>query len=150
MNLGEKLRVLLVEDNSADSDLILEALMDEKVAVDIDVVRDGEEALDYLLKRGEYSSSTKERPDLILLDLNLPRMDGKELLAEIKQDLNLKVIPVVILTTSQADEDILRTYELQASCYVTKPLNLGQFSKIIRTFDNFWFAAVRYPPKREV
>lgn len=148
MQLAKKFKVLLVEDNSADSDLIIEALSDEKVDVDIDVVRDGEEALEFLLKKGAYQDRVVERPDLILLDLNLPCMSGKELLAEIKKIEILKVIPVVVLTTSQAEEDIFKAYELQASCFVTKPLNLDQFSKIIRSLDNFWFAAVKYPPKR--
>lgn len=138
------IKVLLVENSKADARLILEVFKDEKIAVDVTVVIDGEEALDYLRANGN-SESTK--PDLILLDLNLPRKDGREVLAEIKTDQDLKSIPVVILTTSQSEEDILRSYDLQASCYMTKPIDLDRFIGIIKSLDKFWFSAVRFPPK---
>lgn len=138
------IKVLLVEDSKADARLILEVFKDEKIAVDVTVVKDGEEAMDYLRTNGDREST---KPDLILLDLNLPRKDGREVLAEIKSDQDLKSIPVVILTTSQSEEDILRSYDLQASCYVTKPIDLDRFIGIIKSLDNFWFSAVRFPPK---
>lgn len=143
--MSDRIQILLVEDSRADARLILEILKEEKIAVDIFAVRDGEEAMSYLNRTGEYENAIA--PDLILLDLNMPKKDGREVLAEIKSNSKLKVIPVVILTTSQSEEDILKSYKLQASCYVTKPIDLEQFSKIIRSLDDFWFTAVRYPPK---
>jgi CheY-like chemotaxis protein len=139
------MKVLLVEDSLADLTLILEVLQEEKIAAEVSVARDGVEAMDYLLKQGPHTDATT--PDLVLLDLNLPKKDGREVLAEIKASPELKSIPVVILTTSQAEEDIVRSYNLQASCYVTKPIDLEQFVKIVRSIDEFWFTAVRYPPK---
>lgn len=144
--MRENLKILLVEDSIADARLILEVFQEEKIAVNVDVVRDGEAAMNYLHKIGEYAD--RKQPDLILLDLNMPKKDGREVLAEVKADPILKVIPIVILTTSQSEEDILKSYDLQASCYVTKPIDLEQFSKIIKSLDGFWFAAVRFPPKR--
>lgn len=138
------IRVLLVEDSLADATLIFEVLKDEKIDIEMDVVRDGEEALDYLLQNPPYQN--KQNPDLVLLDLNLPKKDGREVLTEMKEHPLLRIIPVVVLTTSQADEDIVKTYTLQASCYVTKPIDLEQFSKIVRSIDDFWFTAVRFPP----
>jgi CheY-like chemotaxis protein len=141
----KNMKVLLVEDSLADLTLILEVLQEEKIAAEVSVARDGVEAMDYLLKQGPHADATT--PDLVLLDLNLPKKDGREVLAEIKASPELKSIPVVILTTSQAEEDIVRSYNLQASCYVTKPIDLEQFVKIVRSIDEFWFTAVRYPPK---
>ncbi len=145
------IKVLLVEDNIADSTLILEVFEDEKIAADVTVVRDGLEALEFLRKEGSYvDRSDAETPDIIILDLNLPRMDGRELLNELKHDSALQVIPVVILTTSAAEEDVISTYKLRANCYVTKPIDLHQFVNIIRSIDKFWFTAVRYPDQLAV
>lgn len=144
--MSKRIQVLLVEDSRADARLILEVLKEEKIDVDIDVVRDGVEAMSYLNRTGEYENATM--PDLVLLDLNMPKKDGREVLAEIKSSQKLNAIPVVILTTSQSEEDILKSYKLQASCYVTKPIDLEQFTKIIKSIDGFWFSAVRYPPKQ--
>src|ERR1700722_18461362 len=135
--MTEILKVLLVEDSRADARLIKEVFRDEKIMVDLDTVRDGEEAMSYLFRQGTYKDA--KCPDLIILDLNLPKKDGREVLAEIKSDPNLQSIPVVILTTSQSDEDILKSYKLQASCYVTKPIDLKNFTKIIKSLDDFWF-----------
>jgi two-component system, chemotaxis family, response regulator Rcp1 len=140
------IHVLLVEDSIADSTLILEVFQDEKIAVDVSVVRDGIEAMDYLTRQGQYTNATT--PDIVILDLNLPRMDGREVLAEMKKTTGLDAIPVVILTTSQAEEDIVASYKLRASCYVKKPIDLEQFIKIVKSIDSFWFTAVHYPPKR--
>jgi CheY-like chemotaxis protein len=138
--------VLLVEDSKADARLITEVIKDEKILVDIDIVRDGEEAMSYLRQENEFID--KSFPDLVILDLNLPKKDGREVLTEMKADPQLKSIPVVILTTSQSEEDVLKSYKLQASCYVTKPIDLEQFIKIIKSIDEFWFSAVKFPPKR--
>lgn len=143
--MNSNIRLLLIEDNRADARLILEVFKDEKIDAVVDVVRDGEEALASLRKQGKYESS--ESPDLILLDLNMPKKDGREVLAEIKADPALSSIPVIILTTSNSDEDILRGYKLQASCYITKPIDLQQFTKVVRAFEQFWFSAVRFPPR---
>lgn len=137
--MKDAINLLLVEDSIADVTLILEVFEEEKIAANIRVARDGEEAMKIL--EGEVEI------DLILLDLNLPKKDGREVLAEIKSIPRLKSIPVVILTTSEAEEDILRSYQLQASCYVTKPIHLDQFVRIVKSIDGFWFSAVRFPPK---
>jgi chemotaxis family two-component system response regulator Rcp1 len=138
-----KINILLVEDSRADARLIEEVFREEKISVDINVVRNGEEAMAYMRKEGAYKTAL--RPDLILLDLNMPKKDGREVLSELKDDDSFKSIPVVILTTSQAEEDVLKSYELQASCYVTKPIDLDKFIKIIRSLDDFWFSAVKFP-----
>jgi len=138
------MQILIVEDNLADLNLILEVLQDEKIAVDVSVARDGMEAMDYLFNRGAFEHAVA--PDLVFLDLNLPKKDGREVLKEMKENPRLSSIPVVVLTTSQAEEDIIRSYHLQASCYVTKAFDFDQFVKIIRSIDGFWFSAVRYPP----
>ena len=143
--MNDKIRILLVEDNPADADLTCEKLEASKILHDIFIVKDGVEALDFLRKKGEYADSF--RPDLILLDLNLPRKDGREVLAEIKSDLKLKRIPVIILTSSEAEEDIVRTYDLQASAYVTKPVDLAGFGTIVKAIEGFWFSVVRFPPE---
>lgn len=142
------LDILLVEDNVADMRLAVEALKEGKVYCNLHWVKDGVEAYEFLNRIGEFAD--KPRPDLILLDLNLPRMDGRELLAKIKIDSQLKRIPVVILTTSKAEEDIFRTYDLHANCYITKyPLNFDSFIEVFRSIDRFWFALVTLPPKSE-
>jgi two-component system, chemotaxis family, response regulator Rcp1 len=143
--MSDRLKILLVEDSRADARLIVEVFQEEKIAADVDVVRDGEQAMAYMCQEGEYKAAI--RPDLILLDLNMPKKDGREVLAELKASDRFKTIPVVILTTSQSDEDVLKSYNLQASCYVIKPMDLEPFIKIIRSLDGFWFTAVRYPPK---
>ena len=132
--------ILLVEDSEGDVRLTREALKDAKVRNQLHVARDGVEAMEYL-------ESATLLPDLILLDLNLPRMDGRQVLAAIRNDERLKRLPVVVLTTSAAEEDILRSYELHANCYVTKPVDLGQFMKVIRTIDDFWLQIVQLPPR---
>ncbi|HKJ22797.1 MAG TPA: response regulator [Gammaproteobacteria bacterium] len=146
MNAGstkDGVAILLVEDNPGDVVLTREALSDAKVRNELNVVGDGVEALQYLRRQGQYSDAT--RPDLILLDLNLPRKDGREVLSEIKQDPDLKRIPVVVLTTSKAEEDILRSYNLHANCYVTKPVDLNQFLTIVKTIEDFWLTVVKFP-----
>lgn len=142
---GRPVEILLVEDNQPDVELTMEALEENKVRNNLHVVSDGEAAMDFLFKRAPYTGVP--RPDLILLDLNLPRKDGREVLAEVKSDAGLKTIPVVILTTSQAEEDILRSYQLQANCYVTKPVKLSEFIKVVQSIDNFWLSIVELPPK---
>ena len=135
--------VLLVEDNPGDARLTLEALKEGKVLNRVSVVPDGVEAMAFLRRQGPYADVP--RPNLILLDLNLPKKDGREVLAEIKTDPDLKRIPVVILTTSQAEEDIARTYDLHANCYVTKPVDLDKFLEVVRSIEDFWLAIVQLP-----
>ena len=135
--------ILLIEDNPGDARLAREALRDAKVRNNLSWVPDGVEGMAYLRREGKYSQSA--RPDLILLDLNLPRKDGREVLSEIKADENLRRIPVVILTTSQAEEDILRAYHLNANCYITKPVDLEQFMKVVKTIEDFWLTIVKLP-----
>jgi chemotaxis family two-component system response regulator Rcp1 len=136
--------ILLVDDSPSDVRLTKEAIKESKMFNNITVARDGVEAMAYLHKEGKYSDAI--RPDLILLDLNMPRKDGRETLAEIKADPDLKRIPVVILTVSKAEEDVLKAYNLYANCYVTKPMDIEQFSKIVKTIDDFWFSIVTLPP----
>ena len=141
--VGRPVRILLVEDNPADAELTQEALASNKVRNDLFVVQDGEEAMAFL--RREPPHEDAPRPDLVLLDLNLPKKDGREVLAEMKDDADLKVIPVVILTTSKAEEDILRSYELRANCYVTKPVKLKEFIQVVKSIDHFWLSIVELP-----
>ncbi len=135
--------VLLVEDNPGDVELTREALAESKVAVNLSVVGDGVEALAFLRREGEHRDAP--RPDLIILDLNLPKKDGRQVLEEMKADRNMSTIPVVVLTTSEAEEDVLRSYELHANAYVTKPLDFMRFSEIVQRIDEFWFTIVRLP-----
>lgn len=135
--------ILLVEDNMADVRLTREALKEAKVLNTLHVAQDGMAALAFLRQEGKYAQSP--RPDLILLDLNLPKRDGREVLGEIKQDETLRRIPVVVLTTSRAEEDIVRTYDLHANAYVTKPVDLNQFLKVIQSIEDFWLAVVTLP-----
>lgn len=135
--------ILLVEDNPGDVDLAREALECGKVHNDLHVVCDGEAAMAFLHRQGIHSNAP--RPDLILLDLNLPKKDGRAVLEEIKSDENLKRLPVVILTTSKAEEDVLRTYNLHANCYITKPIDLNQFVKVVHAIEEFWFTIVKLP-----
>jgi CheY-like chemotaxis protein len=137
-------KILLVEDNPADVRLTREALKEGKVRNNLHVVADGEAALAFLRREGQYARAP--HPDLIFLDLNLPRKDGREVLAEIKEDPDLKRIPVVVLTTSTAEKDILQSYNLHANCYVTKPVHLDEFLSVVKSIDDFWLAIVKLPP----
>ncbi len=136
--------ILLVEDNPGDVRLTSEALKEGKVRNRLYVAQDGVDALAFLRREGEYADAV--RPDLILLDLNMPRMDGREVLAQIKDDEELKRIPVVILTTSKAEEDVMRSYNLHANCYITKPVDLDQFLDVVKAIEGFWMTIVKLPP----
>lgn len=139
------IKILLIEDNPGDVRLTREALYEGKVLNRLSVANDGVEALDFLFRRGKHVDAP--RPDLVLLDLNLPKKDGREVLAEIKADENLKRIPVVVLTTSQADEDVGRTYDLHANCYIAKPVDFDRFIQVVRSIDSFWLTVVKLPPE---
>jgi CheY-like chemotaxis protein len=141
--LGRPIEILLVEDNPGDVRLTQEMLKESKILNRLSAVGDGEEAMAFLLRQGEYAEAP--RPDLILLDLNLPKKDGREVLAQIKTDARLKRIPVVVLTSSDAEQDILRSYDLHANCYVTKPVDLEQFIKVIKIIEEFWLTIVKLP-----
>jgi two-component system, chemotaxis family, response regulator Rcp1 len=143
MNGTKVVEILLIEDNVGDARLAKEALQDAKVRNNLSWISDGVEAMAFLRRQGSYVGAP--RPDLILLDLNLPRKDGREVLAEIKSDETLKRIPVVVLTTSQAEEDILRAYHLNANCYISKPVDLDQFLKVVKTIEDFWLTIVKLP-----
>jgi len=145
MNAVRPVDILLVEDNPGDIRLTKEALKDAKVMNEIFVAKDGVEAIEFLRRKGRFSNVPL--PDLILLDLNLPKKDGRQVLAEIKEDPILKHIPVVVLTTSKADEDIVKTYNLHANAYITKPVDLNRFAEIIHVLNEFWFTIVKLPPK---
>jgi len=138
------IEILLVEDSPADVRLTREALKEEKLHMNLNVVGDGVEAMQFLRKEGKYAQAP--RPDLILLDLNLPKKDGREVLQEIKADAWLKTIPTVVLTVSKAEEDVLKTYNLHANCYITKPLDLNQFSRVVKSIKEFWLTIVKLPP----
>lgn len=142
---GTPIEILLVEDNPGDVRLTKESFKEAKVRNKLDVVEDGVEAMAFLRREGKYADAP--RPDLILLDLNLPKKDGREVLGEIKTDEDLRRIPVVVLTVSKADEDILRAYNLNANCYITKPIGLEQFIKVVKTIEDFWLTIVKLPPK---
>jgi len=137
------IEILLVEDNPGDVRLTIEALREGKVHNNLNVARDGVEALAYLRREPPFAEAS--RPDLILLDLNLPRKDGREVLAELKADPRWKTIPVVVLTTSRAEQDVLRSYELQANCFVTKPVDLDQFINVVKSIEDFWLTVVTLP-----
>lgn len=137
------INILLVEDNPGDVELTEDALRRSKVATKVSVVTDGEDAMDYLRQQRTYEEETM--PDLVLLDLNLPRKDGMEVLKEMKADSNLRHIPVVVLTTSEAERDILASYELGANCFISKPVDLTEFRKIVESIDDFWFTIVKLP-----
>lgn len=143
--MGEPVEILLVEDNPGDVRLTTEALREAKVRNNLSHAKDGVEALRFLRREPPFEDAP--RPDIILLDLNMPRMDGREVLEEIKKDPSLALIPVVVLTTSQSEEDILRSYQLQASCYIAKPVDLEQFLRVVRSVEDFWLTVVRLPPK---
>ncbi len=143
--MNDKIRILLVEDNPADADLTRVNLEETKILHELFVAEDGLEAMAFLRQEGEHGDAP--RPDLVLLDLNLPGMDGREVLTELKADPSLRRIPVVVLTSSEAEEDVVRSYDLQASAYVTKPVDLAGFGKIVRGIESFWFSVVRFPPR---
>jgi len=138
------IEILLVEDNPGDARLAREAFQDAKVRNALHWVDNGQEAMDFLRKEGKHARA--RRPDLILLDLNLPRKDGREVLAEIKEDADLKRIPVVILTVSKDEEDVMKTYNLHANCFITKPIDLNQFIKVVKSIEDFWLTVVKLPP----
>jgi chemotaxis family two-component system response regulator Rcp1 len=140
---GRPVRILLVEDNPADVRLTQEAMKEAKVRNELNVAQDGEEALAFLHKEGKHKDA--KRPDVILLDLNLPRKSGLEVLKEIKGDDELKAIPVVVITSSKAEHDIVRTYNLHANCYVSKPVDLTQFLEVVKSIEDFWLSIVRLP-----
>jgi CheY-like chemotaxis protein len=144
---NREIHILLVEDNEGDIVLTLEALREVRICNNVAVVRDGEKAMQYLLKEGEYSKA--RRPELILLDINLPRLDGKEVLARIKEDPDLKMIPVVMLTTSDSEKDIFESYLRHANCYITKPVGFENFMKVIMSIKEFWISIVQLPVLEE-
>jgi chemotaxis family two-component system response regulator Rcp1 len=139
------IEILLVEDNPGDAELTREALATAKISNRLHVVEDGADATDFLFRRGRFADAPE--PDIILLDLNLPTKDGRQVLSEIKADPNLAKIPIVVLTTSQADEDILRAYQLHANCYITKPIDFNQFLRIVAAIEEFWLSVVKLPKK---
>ena len=144
MQMLGSIEILLIEDSPSDAHLTIQSFEQAKISNRLHWVEDGEAAIEYLRQQGDYENAS--RPDLIVLDLNLPGMDGREVLAEIKADPNLRRIPVVVLTTSNSDEDILRSYNLNANCYVTKPFDVRQFMQVVQLIGNFWLAAVQLPP----
>jgi chemotaxis family two-component system response regulator Rcp1 len=141
--MGQPIEILLVEDNPADARLVLEGFKDAKVKNKLHVVADGVQAMAFLRREGAYTAVP--RPDLVLLDLNLPRKDGREVLSEIKTDPALRRIPVAVLTSSDAEQDIYKSYDLHANCYLTKPLGIDQFNEVIRSIENFWLVTVKLP-----
>jgi chemotaxis family two-component system response regulator Rcp1 len=141
--VGEEIHILLVEDNPGDVRLTREALRGAKVANDLRVVGDGEEAIEYLRRRGRYVDAP--RPDIVLLDLNLPRLDGRDVLIDIKSDPDLAKIPIIVLTSSSAERDIQSAYELHANCYISKPVNFTEFIEAVRSLEGFWLRIVRLP-----
>ena len=143
--VSRPVEVLLVEDNPGDVRLTREALKEGKIRNNLNVARDGVEALAFLRREGVHADAP--RPDVILLDLNLPRKDGREVLTEVKNDPSLRQIPVVILTSSQAEEDICRAYDLHANCYISKPVDLDQFIRVVKSIEDFWFTVVKLPPE---
>ncbi len=143
MSSPDLIRILLVEDSLADVELTLEALEDAKLANEVHVVRDGAEALNYLHQRDGHESAA--RPDLVILDLNLPKRSGQEVLSDLKADPHLRRIPVAILTTSAAEADVMRSYDLGANCYLTKPVDVDQFVRVVQTIEEFWLGVVRLP-----
>jgi CheY-like chemotaxis protein len=142
---GKSVDILLVEDNPGDVRLAKEALKECKIDNTVYVVQDGIEALAFLRKEGQHEKAP--RPDLILLDLNLPRKSGREVLAEVKADPDLRRIPIVVMTVSRDEEDVLKAYNLHANCYITKPIDFGQFIQITKSIEDFWFRIVKLPPR---
>ncbi|MGA2657612.1 MAG: response regulator [Verrucomicrobiota bacterium] len=141
---GRPVEILLVEDSPSDTELTVEALKEAKIRNHLSTVEDGVQAMAFLRRQGPFAGAP--RPDLIMLDLNLPRKDGREVLAEVKADPGLKMIPVVVLTTSRAEQDVLRAYQLSANCYITKPVDFDQFLNVVRSIESFWLFVVTLPP----
>jgi chemotaxis family two-component system response regulator Rcp1 len=141
--ISKPAEILLVEDNPGDVRLTQECFKESKISNNLSVVMDGQEAIDFLQQKGKFANAP--RPDLILLDLNLPRKDGREVLAEIKADPDLRKIPVVVLTISKAEQDVLKTYDMHANCFITKPIDLDQFAVIVKSIEDFWLTIVRLP-----
>ena len=139
------IEILLVEDSPSDTELTKEALKRGKILNNLNCVEDGVEAIDYLRQKGRFVQAI--RPDLIMLDLNLPKKDGREVLREIKSDLSLRLIPIIVLTTSRSDKDVLQSYQLNANCYITKPVDFKQFIDVVKTIEKFWLTVVTLPPK---
>ncbi len=142
-SISKPAEILLIEDNPGDVRLTQECFKESKISNNLSVVMDGQEAIDFLQRKGKFADAP--RPDLILLDLNLPRKDGRELLAEIKADPDLRRIPIVVLTISKAEQDILKTYDLHANCFITKPIDLNQFAVIVKSIEDFWLTIVKLP-----
>jgi CheY-like chemotaxis protein len=150
LNKAKSATILLVEDDRGDQELTRRALDEGKIRNDLRIVEDGEEALAYLFRRGKYKDpATSPRPDLLLLDLNLPRVDGREVLEQIRADSKLRRMAVVVLTTSRQEEDILRSYELGCNSFITKPVDINQFIQVIQALERYWFQIVVLPPKTE-
>ena len=148
MSVGESvapIQILMIEDSADDIEFTVEAFREAKFRINLNVVQDGVEAMAFLRKEGKYADTP--RPDLILLDLKLPKKNGREVLAEIREDEKLTRLPVVILTSSHAEEDVLKSYELHANCYITKPLDLAGFTTVVKAIEDFWFTVVRLPTK---
>ena len=143
--IGRPVEILLVEDNPGDVRLTEEALKEGKIINNMHLARDGVEAMSFLQRGGKYANAV--RPDLILLDLNLPKKDGREVLIEIKEDEELRRIPVVVLTTSRSEEDIIKTYDYHANCYITKPVDFDQFINVVKSIEDFWLSVVKLPHK---
>ncbi len=141
--MARPIEILLIEDSPSDAALTLEALQEGKIANNLNRAADGVEALEFLRQQGRFAKSP--RPDLIMLDLNLPKKDGREVLRELKNDPSLKLIPIIVLTTSRADKDILQSYELNANCYITKPVDFQQFIEVVKTIESFWLSVVTLP-----
>ncbi len=137
------MRILLVEDNPGDADLTCESLSESVLQPDISVAVDGEDAIHYLLREGKYADV--DQPDLIVLDLNLPKMDGREVLATVKKHEKLRLVPIVVLTTSDAERDVMQSYSLGANCYVTKPVDLKAFQSVVKSIENFWLSVAKLP-----
>jgi len=143
-DLGRPIEILLVEDSPSDTELTLEALRDFKVRNHVSVVEDGVQAMQFLRRQGPFAQAP--RPDMIMLDLNLPRKDGREVLQDIKNDDLLKTIPIVVMTTSRAEQDVMRAYQLNANCYINKPVDFNQFLEVVRAIESFWLYVVTLPP----
>ncbi|MBI5385427.1 MAG: response regulator [Verrucomicrobia bacterium] len=141
---GRAIEILLVEDSPSDTELTLEALKEAKVSNHLNIVEDGVLAMEFLRRQGQFA--TAPRPDLIMLDLNLPRKSGREVLAELKADPSLRAIPVVVLTTSRAEQDILHVYNLNGNCYISKPVDFRQFLEVVKSIQHFWLTVVTLPP----
>lgn len=145
-NNGRPVEILLVEDNEGDIGLVEEVFEEGRINNNLNITEDGEEAMEFLRREGEFTNAP--HPDLILLDLNLPRKDGREVLEEIKEDENLRRIPVVVLTTSKAEKDILKSYDMHANSYITKPVNFDQFIKVVKSIEDFWLEVVKLPEEQ--